>query len=85
MTSPYDADRAFVQMFFVELGQQLASRYVELHDQAADEQERLLWQDRVLELRERRRTVNSADNEELLRCIERWSEALDNLAELDEK
>lgn len=79
MGHPRSTDLALLRRTFTALGDELARRYVALHDAARNGYERQCWLDRVIDLRERRRAVEATDREALTRCIEEWSQALDGL------
>ncbi len=73
------ADLSLLQRTFVAVGDELTGRYVALHDEARDEQEKQCWMDRVIDVRERKRSVAATDREALNRCIEEWSRTLEVL------
>lgn len=64
------------------MGNELAGHYVALHDAARDEHERQYWTERVIDVRERKRSVAATDREALSRCIEEWSRTLEMLRSL---
>jgi hypothetical protein len=70
---------------FTVLGRRLSARYVELHDRASDEYERRCWEERVIDLRERRRSVASDDVETRNRYVREWTALLADLLLLDEE
>jgi hypothetical protein len=74
-----EEDHAFVLMVFEDLRGRLARRFIALHDAAQDPYDRDCWQDRVVNLRERVRGVDTSDADEVLACVEEWSEALEEL------
>lgn len=74
-----DADHAFALLVFDRLRHRLALRLVALHDAAQDPYDRDRWQERVIELRNRVRAVDTADAEQVLVCVEEWSQTLDDL------
>lgn len=75
----FNADHAFALVMFEGLRHRLASRLVALHDAAPDPYDRGRWQERVVELRDQVRAVDTADADQVLACVEEWSQALDDL------
>ncbi|PDP87338.1 hypothetical protein CQJ94_12725 [Glycomyces fuscus] len=79
MSHHHGTDLALLQKTFVTVGEELADRYVALHDGASDEGERQCWLSRVIDVRARRRVVEPTDREALARCVREWTGALSDL------
>ncbi|MEU0492434.1 hypothetical protein ABZ249_24655 [Nocardiopsis sp. NPDC006139] len=82
MVHRHSADLVLLQRTFLAVGDELAGRYVALHDGARDEHEKQCWLDRVIDVREQKRAVGATDREALSRCIGEWSETLEALRSL---
>ncbi|CAL9371433.1 hypothetical protein SUDANB121_00880 [Nocardiopsis dassonvillei] len=83
MGHPRSTDLALLQGAFATVGDELARRYVALHDGAPDGYERQCWLERVIDLRECKRAVAATDPDALSRCIAEWSQVLDGLRRMD--
>ncbi|MFD6953501.1 hypothetical protein A6A08_25790 [Nocardiopsis sp. TSRI0078] len=79
MSYYHSADLALLQKMFATVSQELADRYVALHDEASDEYERQCWLSRVIDVRVQRRMVELSDRDALVRCIEEWTSTLNDL------
>lgn len=79
MSHHHSTDLALLQKMFVTVSEELADRYVALHDGASDDYERQCWLSRVVDVRARRRTVEFTDRAALVDCVEEWTCTLNDL------
>ncbi|MFI1569047.1 hypothetical protein ACH4ZX_39585 [Streptomyces sp. NPDC020490] len=76
---PDDLPTSVVYDMCAETATQLSSRYVKLSDDATTEEERRIWWNKVLDLRDEKNAVDAHDRAAMIAKITAWTTAIHKL------